>query len=95
MFSEKGVGGSVSTCTLKKKKPTSLYLQIYYSGFLSTVYSLLMIVLLIGLIIEAKQSDFCSISTFFFAFVVGVFCFSALLHPTVKTSGFKFLALQN
>lgn len=48
-----------------------------------------MIVLLIGLIIEAKQSDFCSISTFFFAFVVGVFFLSAMLHPTVKRSLLK------
>jgi Na+/H+-translocating membrane pyrophosphatase len=62
----------------------TLYFQIYVCGVLSTVYSLLMIVLLIGLAIEAKQSDFCSISTFFFGFVIGVFFLAAILHPRVR-----------
>ncbi|XP_021365805.1 uncharacterized protein LOC110458442 isoform X2 [Mizuhopecten yessoensis] len=55
--------------------------QLAYSAILSTVYSLLMMVVFIGLLKEAAGAGFCSVTTVFLLFVAGVFVLSACLHP--------------
>ncbi|XP_060063085.1 chitin synthase chs-2-like [Ylistrum balloti] len=55
--------------------------QLAYSAILSTIYSLLMMVVFIGLLKEAAEAGFCSVTSVFLLFVAGVFVLSACLHP--------------
>ncbi|XP_033728979.1 chitin synthase chs-2-like [Pecten maximus] len=55
--------------------------QLAYSAILSTVYSLLMMIVFIGLLKEAAEAGFCSVTTVFLLFVAGVFVLAACLHP--------------
>ncbi|XP_062614046.1 chitin synthase-like [Saccostrea cucullata] len=55
--------------------------QLTLAGIISTIYSLVMMVVLIGLIKEGVESQFCSVTTVFFCFVAGVFVVAALIHP--------------
>lgn len=59
------------------------------AGIISTIYSLVMMVVLIGLIKEGVESQFCSVTTVFFCFVAGVFIVAALIHPQVCFSMFE------
>jgi chitin synthase len=52
-----------------------------YAAIVSTVYSLLMMVVIVGLLVEAAGAGLCSVTTLFLLFVTGVFVLSALLHP--------------
>lgn len=56
------------------------------AGIISTIYSLVMMVVLIGLIKEGVESQFCSVTTVFFCFVAGVFIVAALIHPQASFS---------
>jgi hypothetical protein len=60
-----------------------LTLQLLLAGIISTIYSLVMMVVLIGLVKEGVESKFCSVTTVFFCFVAGVFVIAALIHPQV------------
>ena len=53
------------------------------AGIISTIYSLVMMVVLIGLVKEGVDSQFCSVTTVFFCFVAGVFITAAFIHPQV------------
>ncbi|XP_062589948.1 chitin synthase chs-2-like [Saccostrea cucullata] len=55
--------------------------QLAYAAVVSTIYSLLMMVVLVGLLVEAATAGFCSVTTLFLLFVVGVFLVSAVVHP--------------
>lgn len=55
--------------------------QLAYSAILSTIYSLLMMIVFIGLLKEAAEAGFCSVTTVFLLFVAGVFVLAACLHP--------------
>ncbi|VDI58932.1 chitin synthase [Mytilus galloprovincialis] len=55
--------------------------QLSYAAILSTLYSLLMMIVIVGLLKEAVGAAFCSVTTFFLVFVAGVFVLSAMLHP--------------
>ncbi|XP_048776394.2 chitin synthase chs-2-like isoform X3 [Ostrea edulis] len=55
--------------------------QLLLAGIISTIYSLVMMVVLIGLVKEGVESKFCSVTTVFFCFVAGVFVIAALIHP--------------
>ncbi|XP_061164528.1 chitin synthase chs-2-like [Saccostrea echinata] len=55
--------------------------QLAYAAVVSTIYSLLMMVVLVGLLVEAATAGFCSVTTLFLLFVVGVFLVSAIVHP--------------
>ena len=60
-------------------------LQLAYAAIVSTIYSLLMMVVLVGLLVEAAGAGLCSVTTLFLLFVAGVFVLSAILHPQVAT----------
>ncbi|XP_062604879.1 chitin synthase chs-1-like [Saccostrea cucullata] len=65
---------------------TSIYVakeetQLLFAAILSTLYSLVMLVVLIGLLKEGVEAQFCSVTTVFFCFVAGVFVIAAFLHP--------------
>lgn len=51
---------------------------------ISAMYALIMVVVLFGLIIDAITSDFCSVTTYFFCYVAGIFLLAAILHPRVS-----------
>ncbi|XP_062614043.1 chitin synthase chs-1-like [Saccostrea cucullata] len=55
--------------------------QLLFAAILSTLYSLVMLVVLIGLLKEGVEAQFCSVTTVFFCFVAGVFIIAAVLHP--------------
>lgn len=61
------------------------HFQLLFAAIFSTLYSLVMIVVLIGLLKEGIESQFCSVTTVFFCFVAGVFVIAAFLHPKVLT----------
>lgn len=53
-----------------------------------------MVIVLIGVIQEAVDEGWCSITAIFLLFVAGVFIVATLLHPKVSTNGI-FSYLQN
>ncbi|XP_053385767.1 chitin synthase chs-2-like [Mercenaria mercenaria] len=55
--------------------------QLAYAAILSTVYSLVMMLVIVGLIKQAADNGFCSVTTVFLCFVVGVFVIAAFVHP--------------
>ncbi|XP_048773867.2 chitin synthase chs-1-like isoform X2 [Ostrea edulis] len=70
------VMGMVILCFIAKSET-----QLAYAAVVSTFYSLLMMVVLVGLMVEAVTAGFCSVTTLFLVFVVGVFFVSAVIHP--------------
>ncbi|KAK3611790.1 hypothetical protein CHS0354_014142 [Potamilus streckersoni] len=55
--------------------------QLTFAGILSIAYSLVMMLVIIGLVITIVDLGFCSVTTIFFIYVASVFVISALLHP--------------
>ncbi|XP_076442789.1 chitin synthase chs-2-like [Babylonia areolata] len=55
--------------------------QISYAAILSTLYSLVMMIVLVGLLRQVAESGMCSVTAIFFVGVAGIFCLAALLHP--------------
>ncbi|XP_052237923.1 chitin synthase chs-2-like [Dreissena polymorpha] len=55
--------------------------QLAYAAILSTVYSLVMMLVIVGLIKQAAENGFCSVTTVFLCFVAGVFIIASFLHP--------------
>ncbi|XP_071149918.1 chitin synthase chs-2-like [Mytilus edulis] len=55
--------------------------QLLFAGILSAIYSIVMLLVLVGIIKEATEEEFCSVTTVFLCFVAGVFIISAVLHP--------------
>ncbi|KAH3754146.1 chitin synthase chs-2-like [Dreissena polymorpha] len=55
--------------------------QLAYAAILSTVYSLVMMLVIVGLIKQAAENGFCSVINIFLCFVAGVIIISALIHP--------------
>ena len=41
-------------------------------------------IVIVGLLREAAEAQFCSVTTFFLVFVAGIFVISAFLHPQVN-----------
>ena len=72
-----------------------IYLQLAYAAILSIIYSLFMMWVLVGLLVEANGAGFCSVTTIFLLFVVGVMIFTALLHPLVCHAIQIFISLFN
>ena len=60
-----------------------LLFQLAYSAILSTLYTLLQMIVFIGLLKEAASAGFCSVTTVFLALVAGIFLVSAIMHPQV------------
>ena len=50
---------------------------------LSTVYALVMMIVIVGLMKETIEAGFCSITTYFLLFVASAFIIAAILHPQV------------
>ena len=63
-----------------------LVFQLAFAMALSVLYSVLMMLVLIGLIKLSAENGFCSITTIFICAVVGMFLVTALLHPKVRTT---------
>ncbi|XP_061177707.1 chitin synthase chs-2-like [Saccostrea echinata] len=55
--------------------------QLILAGVLSTIYSMVMLIVFIGLIKEGIESQFCSITSVFLSFVGSVFVIAAIFHP--------------
>ncbi|XP_053386467.1 chitin synthase chs-2-like isoform X2 [Mercenaria mercenaria] len=55
--------------------------QLAYAAVLSTVYSLVMMLVIVGLLKQAADNGFCSVTTVFLCFVAGVFVLAAFIHP--------------
>ncbi|XP_045178584.2 chitin synthase chs-2-like isoform X3 [Mercenaria mercenaria] len=55
--------------------------QLNLAAALSIVYSLVMMIVLVGLIRESVEDGFCSVITLFLLFVSGVFVTAGLTHP--------------
>nr|XP_034301297.1 chitin synthase chs-2 isoform X1 [Crassostrea gigas] len=70
------VSGMIILCFVAKPN-----IQLAYAAVVSIFYSLLMMVVLVGILLEAVTAGLCSVTTLFLLFVVGVFFISALLHP--------------
>ncbi|XP_071085236.1 chitin synthase chs-2-like isoform X2 [Haliotis cracherodii] len=72
-------------------------IQLGYAAIISILYSLVMMLVIVGLIQQAATFGFCSASTIFLVIVVGIFLVAAILHPqefTCILHGFLyFLAL--
>ncbi|XP_041374233.1 chitin synthase chs-2-like [Gigantopelta aegis] len=55
--------------------------QLAYAGVLSAIYSLLMMLILVGLIRQAAEFGYCSVTTIFLTAVIAIFLMAAVLHP--------------
>ncbi|XP_067686177.1 chitin synthase chs-2-like isoform X2 [Haliotis asinina] len=60
---------------------TSTDVQLSFASLVSIVYSLLMMVVLVGILQQVAKSGFCSVSTIFLTGVAGIYVSSAFLHP--------------
>ncbi|XP_046543810.1 chitin synthase chs-2-like [Haliotis rubra] len=60
---------------------TSTDVQLSFASLVSIVYSLLMMVVLVGILQQVARSGFCSVSTVFLTGVAGIYVSSAFLHP--------------
>ncbi|XP_048237709.1 chitin synthase chs-2-like isoform X3 [Haliotis rufescens] len=60
---------------------TSTDVQLSFASLVSIVYSLLMMVVLVGILQQVARSGFCSVSTIFLIGVAGIYVTSAFLHP--------------
>ncbi|KAK3593492.1 hypothetical protein CHS0354_037014 [Potamilus streckersoni] len=56
-------------------------IQLTYAAILSLIYSLVMMIVIVGLLRQAAQFGWCSVTTMFLLFVAGIFVLSAFLHP--------------
>ncbi|XP_025102509.1 chitin synthase chs-2-like isoform X2 [Pomacea canaliculata] len=56
-------------------------IQIAYATILSTVYSLVMMIVLVGLLRQIQESGLCSVTAIFFLGIAVVFATTAILHP--------------
>ncbi|ESO97576.1 hypothetical protein LOTGIDRAFT_208748 [Lottia gigantea] len=56
-------------------------IQLGYAAVMSTIYSLVMMIVIVGLIKQIVESEFCSVTAIFFLGVVGIFVISAMFHP--------------
>ena len=59
--------------------------QLAYAAVLSTIYSLVMMLVIVGLLKQAADNGFCSVTTLFLCFVAGVFILAAFIHPQVTS----------
>ena len=57
--------------------------QLQFAAILSSVYSIVMMIVLIGIVHNAVLDGLCAMTTIFILFEVGVFVISAVLHPQV------------
>lgn len=57
------------------------WFQLSFASLVSIVYSLLMMVVLVGILQQIARSGFCSVSTIFLTGVAGIYVTSAFLHP--------------
>ncbi|CAC5365455.1 CHS1 [Mytilus coruscus] len=55
--------------------------QLKFAAILSCIYGIVMLIGLIGVVRDAVDIGFCSITTIFIIFETGVFIISAILHP--------------
>ncbi|KAL8601460.1 hypothetical protein ACOMHN_000402 [Nucella lapillus] len=55
--------------------------QLLYGAILSMAYSLLMMLVLVGLLKQAAEFGFCSVTTIFFLAVASIFILTAIFHP--------------
>ncbi|KAL3854141.1 hypothetical protein ACJMK2_013419, partial [Sinanodonta woodiana] len=55
--------------------------QLAYAAILSTAYSLVMMVVIVGLLKQAAENGFCSVTTIFLTLVAGIFVLAAFIHP--------------
>ncbi|XP_052234766.1 chitin synthase chs-1-like isoform X1 [Dreissena polymorpha] len=55
--------------------------QLTYAAILSTLYSLVMMVVIVGLLRQAADYGMCSVTTAFLLFIAGVFILAAFIHP--------------
>ena len=66
--------------------------QINYATVLSTVYSLVMMVVMVGLLRQATESGMCSVTSILFVAMAGIFVLAAILHPQVTHTHLPALA---
>ncbi|XP_033728584.1 chitin synthase chs-2-like isoform X2 [Pecten maximus] len=55
--------------------------QLRLAGVLSLIYSMVMMIVIVGLGLEIKREGICSPTTIFLLFLVGAFITAAILHP--------------
>ncbi|XP_045180107.2 chitin synthase chs-2-like [Mercenaria mercenaria] len=55
--------------------------QLAFAAILSTIYSLAMMLVIVGLIKQIADNGICSVTTIFLCFVAGVFVVAAFVHP--------------
>jgi chitin synthase len=60
--------------------------QLLYAAILSVLYSLLMMLVMVGLLQQATEFGVCSITTIFVLGVVCIFLLAAFVHPQVGTN---------
>ena len=61
-----------------------IYLQLQFAAILSCIYAIVMVIAMIGVVRNAIQDGFCSMTTIFLLFVACVFVISGILHPKVN-----------
>ncbi|XP_062596477.1 chitin synthase chs-2-like [Saccostrea cucullata] len=66
----------MSSCVLAKEET-----QLTIAAVMSAIYALTMVVVLVGLVMDAINSGFCSVTSYFFCYVAGTFLLAALMHP--------------
>uniref|UniRef100_A0A2C9K7F9 chitin synthase n=1 Tax=Biomphalaria glabrata TaxID=6526 RepID=A0A2C9K7F9_BIOGL len=59
--------------------------QVAFAGLLSLIYTMLMMLVMVGLIKQAATYGFCSVSTLFLVIVISIFIATAFLHPMEVT----------
>ena len=59
----------------------SIFIQLKVASILTGGYSLLMMIVLIGMMIDITNEGWCSPNAIFFYLVAGVFIIGAILHP--------------
>lgn len=64
-------------------KHITFFFQLQYAAILSSIYVIVMVVVLIGVIRASVTEGLCSMTTIFLLFVAGVFVIAALIHPKV------------
>ncbi|XP_067687552.1 chitin synthase chs-2-like [Haliotis asinina] len=70
------VGVFIAVCLYTQAKT-----QIKVAGVLCILYMLLMMMVLVGLVLQADKHGYCSMTTIFLITILGIFFVSALLHP--------------
>ncbi|XP_041347263.1 chitin synthase chs-1-like [Gigantopelta aegis] len=65
-----------------------LHFQLFYAKVLTTLYSLVMMLILVGLIYQAAEFGYCSVSTIVLTVLIVIFLVSAILHPQEFTCVF-------